>query len=110
MIAKAKAYIQEHHTENVRLKEVAKAINTCTFYFCKQFKRVTGISFTDYLTRIRMEKCKNLLLNPNLRVSEIAFASGFQSITNFNRVFKKVLGQSPTDYRSHLMPAHGTQR
>jgi len=51
-----------------------------------------------------MEKCKNLLLNPNLRVSEIAFESGFQSITNFNRVFKKILGQSPTDYRRHLMP------
>lgn len=104
MIAKAKAFIQEHQTENVRLQEVAKAINMNKFYFCKRFKRVTGISFTDYLTRIRMEKCKNLLLNPNLRVSEIAFESGFQSITNFNRVFKKILGQSPTDYRRHLMP------
>jgi AraC-like DNA-binding protein len=102
MIAKAKAYIQEHQAENVRLREVAKAINTSKFYFCKQFKSVTGIKFTDYLTRVRMEKCKNLLLNPNLRVSEIAFEVGFQSITNFNRVFKKILGQSPTDYRRHL--------
>ncbi len=102
MIAKAKAYIREHQVENVRLREVAKAINTNKFYFCKQFKKVTGINFTDYLTRIRLERCKNLLLNPNLRISEIAFEAGFQSITNFNRVFKMLLGQSPTDYRSHV--------
>jgi len=102
MIAKAKAYIQEHQVEKVGLGEVAKAISMNKFYFCKQFKKVTGIHFTDYLTRIRIEKCKNLLLNPNLRVSEIAFAAGFQSLTNFNHVFKKLLGQSPTDYRSNL--------
>ena len=49
-----------------------------------------------------MEKAKNLLLNPNLRVSEIAYEVGFQSLTHFNRVFKKIVGESPTYYRSHL--------
>jgi len=52
---------------------------------------------------VRIEKSKNLLLNPNLRVSEIAFEVGFQSLTHFNRVFKKLLGQSPTDYRAQLL-------
>ena len=47
----------------------------------------------------KIEKAKNLLLNPNLRISEVAFAVGFQSLTHFNRVFKRILGQSPTDYR-----------
>ena len=56
-----------------------------------------------YLSRVRIEKSKNLLLNPNLRVSEIAFEVGFQSLTHFNRVFKKVLGQTPTDYRAQLL-------
>ena len=64
---------------------------------------MTGLNFTDYLSRVRIEKAKNLLLNPNLRVSEIAFEVGFQSLTHFNRVFKKILGQSPTDYRSQLL-------
>ena len=50
-----------------------------------------------------IEKAKNLLLNPNLRVSEIAFEVGFQSLTHFNRVFKKLLGQSPTEYRAQLL-------
>jgi AraC-like DNA-binding protein len=103
VITRAKEYIQEHQTENLRLGHVARAVNTSTFYFCKMFKKVTGINFTDYLSRVRIEKSKNLLLNPNLRVSEIAFEVGFQSLTHFNRVFKKILGQSPTEYRAQLL-------
>jgi AraC-like DNA-binding protein len=63
---------------------------------------VTGINFTDYVARLRIERARNLLLNPNLRISEIAFEVGFQSLTHFNRVFKRILGESPTEYRSHL--------
>jgi len=103
VIAKARAYIQEHQTEEMTLSQVAKAVNMSSYYFCKMFKRVAGINFTDYVARVRIEKSKNLLLNPNLRVSEIAFEVGFQSLTHFNRVFKKILGQSPTDYRAQLL-------
>jgi AraC-like DNA-binding protein len=103
VITRAKEYILEHQTEELSLGQVAKAVNTSTFYFCKMFKKVTGINFTDYLSRVRIEKSKNLLLNPNLRVSEIAFEVGFQSLTHFNRVFKKILGQSPTEYRAQLL-------
>ena len=102
-IAKARAFIQEHQTEELSLGQVAKAVNMSSYYFCKMFKKVTGINFTDYVARVRIEKSKNLLLNPNLRVSEIAFEVGFQSLTHFNRVFKKILGQSPTDYRAQLL-------
>jgi len=62
----------------------------------------TALNFTDYVSRIRLERSKNLLLNPNLRVSEIAYEVGFQSLTHFNRVFRNKLGQSPTQYRSQL--------
>jgi AraC-like DNA-binding protein/ligand-binding sensor protein len=99
VITKAKAFIQQNQAEDLSLGQVAKAVNTSTFYFCKLFKKATAINFTDYLSRIRIEKAKNLLLNPNLRISEVGFAVGFQSLTHFNRVFKKILGQSPTDYR-----------
>ncbi|HSU55662.1 MAG TPA: AraC family transcriptional regulator, partial [Candidatus Dormibacteraeota bacterium] len=103
VITRAREYIHEHQSENLRLGQVARAVNTSTFYFCKMFKKVTGINFTHYLSRVRIEKSKNLLLNPNLRVSEIAFEVGFQSLTHFNRVFKRILGQSPTEYRSQLL-------
>lgn len=102
VITRAKRFIEEHHGEDLSLGQVAKAVNTSTFYFCKIFKKATGLNFTDYVSRLRIEKAKNLLLNPNLRVSEIAFEVGFQSLTHFNRVFRRVVGQSPTDYRGHL--------
>jgi AraC-like DNA-binding protein/ligand-binding sensor protein len=102
VITKAKKYIDEHQTEDISLEDVAKAVNTSSFYFCKMFRKVTGINFTDYVSRLRIERAKNLLLNPNLRISEIAYEVGFQSLTHFNRVFKRIAGQSPTDYRAQL--------
>jgi AraC-like DNA-binding protein/ligand-binding sensor protein len=105
VITRAKQYIQEHQTEDLSLGQVAKAVNTSTYYFCKIFKKATGINFTDHLSRVRIEKAKNLLLNPNLRVSEIAYEIGFQSLTHFNRVFKRIIGQSPTEYRGQLARA-----
>jgi AraC-like DNA-binding protein/ligand-binding sensor protein len=102
MIRRAKEFIAAHHGEELSLGLVAKAVNSSAYYFCKMFKRYTGLNFTDYLCRVRIEKARNLLLNPNLRISEIAFESGFQSLTHFNRVFKRINGQSPTEYRSQL--------
>jgi AraC-like DNA-binding protein len=104
-ITRAKQFILENQGEDLSLGQVAKAVNTSTFYFCKMFKKTTGLNFTDYVSRIRIEKAKNLLLNRNLRVSEIAYEVGFQSLTHFNRVFKKIMGQSPTDYRGQLVHA-----
>jgi AraC-like DNA-binding protein/ligand-binding sensor protein len=104
-ITRAKQFIHEHQADEISLGDVAHAVNTSTFYFCKLFKKATGLNFTDYLSRVRIEKAKNLLLNPNLRVSEIAFAAGFQSLTHFNRVFRRITGESPTAYRTKLAKA-----
>jgi AraC-like DNA-binding protein/ligand-binding sensor protein len=102
VIARAKKYIEEHQSEDLSLGQVAKAVNTSLFYFCKLFKKTTGIGFTEYVSRVRVERAKNLLLNPNLRVSEIAYEVGFQSLTHFNRVFKVIVGQSPTEFREQM--------
>jgi len=101
-ITKAKKFIEVHQAEEISLGDVAGAVNTSTFYFCKMFKKATGLNFTDYLSRVRVEKAKNLLLNPNSRISEVAFASGFQSLSHFNRVFRRIAGESPTSYRDKL--------
>jgi AraC-like DNA-binding protein len=105
VITRAKEYIRQNQGEELSLGLVAKAVNTSTFYFCKLFKKATGLNFTDYVSRVRIEKAKNLLLNPNLRISEIAYEVGFQSLTHFNRVFKRIIGQSPTSYRAKLKRA-----
>jgi len=101
-ITKAREFINANHTEDLSLTAVAQAVHMSTFYFCKQFKQATGLSFTEYLSRVRIEKAKEQLLKPNARVSEVAYEVGFQSLTHFNRVFKKLNGESPTTYRTHL--------
>lgn len=102
LIIRAKQFIDERYNEDLSLEQVAKSVHTSTFYFCKLFKKMTGENFTDYLSRVRIAKAKNLLLNPDLRIGEIAYEVGFQSLTHFNRVFKKVLGVAPTEYRKRL--------
>lgn len=107
VVTRAKEFIREHHSEDLSLGQVAAAVHTSICYFCKLFRKATGATFTEFVSRLRVEAARNLLLNPNLRVSEIAYEVGFQSLTHFNRVFKKVVGESPTEYRGHLTTAPG---
>jgi AraC-like DNA-binding protein/ligand-binding sensor protein len=100
LVRRARAYIVGHQADPIDLGNVAKAMHVSTFYFCKMFKKATGLTFTEYLGRVRIEKAKTLLLNPHLRISEIAYDVGFQSLTHFNRVFRQVTGQSPTAFRT----------
>jgi AraC-like DNA-binding protein len=102
MVSRAKLYITEHQNEEISLRQVATSVNTSAFYFCKMFKEATGLTFTDYLARLRIEKVKNLLLNPHKRISEVAYEVGFQSLSQFNRVFRRVTGQAPTVWRAKL--------
>ena len=101
-ITRARQYIEANSHEELSLAIVARQANMSSFYFCKKFKQVTGVNFNRFVSCVRVEKAKNMLLNPSYRVSEIAFEVGFQSLTHFNRVFKNIAGQSPTEYRRHL--------
>jgi AraC-like DNA-binding protein/ligand-binding sensor protein len=101
-IIKAREFINAHHAEDLTLPAVAQAVHMSVFYFCKQFKKSTGMSFTEYLGRVRVENAKEELLKPHVRISEVAYRAGFQSLTHFNRVFKKLHGESPSTYRNHL--------
>ena len=101
-VARARVYIAEHQAEEIALKDVAGAVNMSAFYFCKTFKKARGMTFTDYLARVRVEKVKNLLLNPHKRVSEAAYEAGFQSLSQLNRVFHRVAGEAPSVYRERL--------
>ena len=101
-MARTRQFIEKHQAEPLSLGRVAQAANISRCYFCKMFKRATGMNFIDYLARVRVEKSKTLLLNPHSRISEAAFASGFQSMTNFNRSFRRIVGRSPTQFRQSL--------
>jgi len=101
-ITRARTYITERHADELSLTSVAQSVNMSAFYFCKTFRKATGMTFTDYLARVRVEKVKNLLLNPHKRVSEAAYEVGFQSLSQFNRVFRRIAGEAPTTYRDRL--------
>jgi AraC-like DNA-binding protein/ligand-binding sensor protein len=101
-VARARAFIADHLGDKISLPEVAGAVHMSAFYFCKVFKKSTGLTFSDYLARVRVEAVKKLLLNQNKRVSEAAYEAGFQSLSQFNRTFNRLAGESPTDFRTRL--------
>ena len=97
---KTRKFIEEHSGEELSLRRVAKAVNIHPNYLSEKFKQVTGIKFVEYIACARFNTACDLLRNGNVRVSEIAFAAGFQSLSQFNRVFKRFSGKSPTEYRA----------
>ena len=99
-IWKARNFIEKHSAEELSLSKVAKVVNVSANHLSEKFKQVTGVNFVEYIARTRFEKACDLLRNSNLRISEIAFAVGFQSLSQFNRVFKKLSEESPTQYRT----------
>lgn len=99
-IWKARKFIEQHLGEPLSLTKVARAVNINATHLSEKFKQVTGINFVEYVARTRFEKACHLLKDVNPRISEIAFAVGFQSLSQFNRVFKRLGGTSPTEFRA----------
>ena len=106
VILKAREFIAQNRTEILSLGVVARAAGASIFHFCKVFRKTTGLKFTDYVARLRLEDARSRLANPKLKVSDIAYDVGFHSLTQFNRAFKRVIGESPTKYRAHLSVRH----
>ena len=99
-IWKARKFIHAHLDEELSLTKVAQFVNISPNYLSEKFKQVTGMNFVNYIARERVGKARELLQDPERRISEVAFAVGFQSLSQFNRVFKKLAGKSPTQYRA----------
>ena len=102
-IWKAERFIQESLAENLSLGKVAKAVDLTANYFSEKFKEAIGVKFVDYVAQLRVAKAKELLHDSNLPISTIAATTGFQSYSQFNRVFKKLSRKSPREYRASAM-------
>lgn len=107
IVRKAKEFIAGHLQEPLPLARVAAAVHVSPFYFCKLFHRNGDVTFKEYVSRARVERAKQFLLDPNKRVSEVCFEVGFNSLTSFNRVFHAVTGRTPTGYRDQLPGSPG---
>ncbi len=104
-VSNAKQFVLSHVEETIKLAVVARHVSVSRFHFCKLFKKATGMTLTEYVARVRVEKAKTLLADTSLRISEVVFAAGFGSIPRFNSVFKRCVGMPPTEYRATLHSA-----
>lgn len=100
--AQCARYIEAHYQEDVTLDEVAQVFSYSPYYFSKLFKRDFKISFIDYLTRLRIEKAKELLSEGKMNVREISDTIGFADPNYFTRVFKRETGTTPTAFQKML--------
>ena len=93
-------YIMDNlHNSGLNLQLVAKEVNLGRSSFSKLFNQKIGMSFPQYLTGLRLKKAADLLKTTNLQISEIAFKTGFESGSYFNRIFKQQVSLSPKEYR-----------
>lgn len=92
-------YVHKHYNEDITLDIVASKLNLSPGYVSRYFKEKTGGNFSDYLHELRIRKAKELLLQTNRQVKEIAERVGYFYVNSFNRMFKKVTGMSPGEYR-----------
>lgn len=97
-----KRYIHEKLAEKISLDALAENAKVTNSYLCKQFKKATGLTVVEYINRHRIELAKELLSSKNVRIIEIAYETGFQSLSQFNRSFHRYTGQSPTEYKAEL--------
>ncbi|MBI9100974.1 MAG: response regulator [Spirochaetales bacterium] len=101
-IPRTKEFIKEHYSENITLDQIGTHLSVSRNYLSRIFKEETGIKIWDYLTEIRMEKARELLVKTNLKTSDIAEKVGYENATYFSSIFKKVNGLPPKEYRNSI--------
>ena len=98
-VHKAAGWIRQHYTEEITLPRLAREVGLNPSYLSALFKREMGQSFMEFLTKVRIEKAKELLMLPGLKNQEIAEAVGYPNPHYFSRIFRRVTGLTPSDYR-----------
>jgi two-component system response regulator YesN len=99
-IEMAKDYIMVHYSEPFTLAEIADYVELNASYFSNLFKTETGMNFSEYLLNVRMDKAKELLRDPKIKIYEIGQLVGYEDAVSFGRAFKKKWGISPKEYRN----------
>lgn len=101
--AAAKAYIDQHFTDPLTTEEIAKEASCSVSYLAHSFKQYTGYAPLQYIQRCRVGQAQTLLISSDYSVSHIASVTGFESASYFNRVFRKIVGTTPLQYRDKYL-------
>ena len=92
-------YIREHYNENISLTEVSENINISKNYLCDIFKKELNVTFINYVTSLRIEKAKELLVSTDMKMYEISAAVGYNDYAYFSQIFKRQTGTTLSAYR-----------
>ena len=95
------SFISENCEQVITLDHIAEQFGFSSYYFSRLFKSATGYNFTEYLTLQRVKRAQLFLADSDMNITEIAFSSGFKSISSFNRAFRQFRGCAPRDYRKY---------
>ena len=99
-VTKVKQYINDHYAEDLRLDSMAALVGMSPSAFSRFFKLRTGKSLSDYILDIRLGYAARMLVDSTKNISEICYESGFNNLSNFNRIFKSKRGSTPRDFRA----------
>ena len=102
-------FIEENHQRKIDAEEVAALVNLSLSAFCRYFKKMTRLTFTEFLNQYRINQAKKLLLQDK-NVTEACYESGFASLSYFNRTFKKVIGKAPGDQKDRREDGNSLHR
>ena len=103
LMTEACLFISENCMKTLSLNDVAAHVGVSRSHFAHLFKDYTNMTFVDFLTMERVKLAETFFMNPQLRMIDIAFESGFSSISSFNRAFRKIKGCSPSEFRSTMI-------
>jgi YesN/AraC family two-component response regulator len=92
-------YINKHFQQHLKISDISEKFFISPYYFSRIFKDATGFTFVEYLNSLRVKESQKLLLNTNMKINTICKKVGFGSVSQYNRVFKKITGISPREYR-----------
>jgi YesN/AraC family two-component response regulator len=99
-VGEVRDYIEKHYKDDMSLLDVAGNFGYSDVYFCKLFKQNFGKNFITFLNEFRMDKAKELLANPAINIKDISALAGYRDANYFTRVFKRMTGKTPSEYRS----------
>jgi AraC-like DNA-binding protein len=91
-------YIHAHYNQTPDVNAVASSVHLSTPAFCRYFKKQTNMTFTDFVNQYRITQAKTMLLN-GMRVSEACYEVGFESLSYFNKLFRKLTDENPSEFR-----------
>ena len=92
-------FIENHYQEDISMQDAAAALRYSDAYFCKLFKQCFKVNFSSYLNEFRVQRAQQLLLDPRYNLREISTVCGYSDANYFTRVFKRLVGQTPSEYR-----------